>query len=358
MNLTEEQQEKILSLWNSRSNDPPALLELIKIAFPDKNVDGRSKEGRAVKEFLASRKIKARPAHEYKAKTKIELTDDQKKFIEDHAYSMVAVEIAKVLFKNEELTNLHQETRTVADHIESLSITTAMSPAQNDNQAPLEYKPPTTFNLSLSRINKYVPGGFNKQVLSAKDKKCVESLLKYLSTYRFTHQISTYGSQTDRDLFESSYIRYTFDKFNLAQEEVDQYLVLSAEVVIASNIQRRVEHLQNLLDDVAEDTEGRRISMALVESISTAQTEYNQCINRQTKLLGDLKEKRSDKLKKEIKENASILNLVQLWKEEDTRQKMVELAKLRRQSVKEEVSNLQGMDEMKSKILGLSEDEI
>ena len=102
MELTKEQRENILSLWNSRLDDPPALLELIKTAFPDKNVDGRSKEGRLVKAFLASRKIKARAAHQYKAKDKIELTDEQKKFIEDHAYSMVAVEIAKVLFKDEE----------------------------------------------------------------------------------------------------------------------------------------------------------------------------------------------------------------------------------------------------------------
>ena len=38
--LTEEQQEKILSEWNSRSENPPSLLDLIRVAFPDKTVDG------------------------------------------------------------------------------------------------------------------------------------------------------------------------------------------------------------------------------------------------------------------------------------------------------------------------------
>ena len=64
--LSEEQKQNIVNEWNSREENPPSLLELIKIAFPDKNVDGRSKEGKAVKAFLASRSIKARAAQEYK----------------------------------------------------------------------------------------------------------------------------------------------------------------------------------------------------------------------------------------------------------------------------------------------------
>ena len=63
----------------------------------------------------------------------------------------------------------------MSDHIESLNMATAMNPIRNDNAPPVVYKAPTTFNLSLSRINKYVPGGFDKEVLTARDKKCVES---------------------------------------------------------------------------------------------------------------------------------------------------------------------------------------
>jgi len=57
--LTEEQKAKILEEWNSREENPPSLLELIRLTFPDKpNIDGRSKEGRSVKDFLASRDLK------------------------------------------------------------------------------------------------------------------------------------------------------------------------------------------------------------------------------------------------------------------------------------------------------------
>ena len=69
--LTEEQKSIIIKEWNSRPDNPPALLELIRLAFPNENVDGRSKEGRAVKEFLGTRDIRARGAHEYQTKDEI-----------------------------------------------------------------------------------------------------------------------------------------------------------------------------------------------------------------------------------------------------------------------------------------------
>ena len=74
--LTQEQELLILEEWNNRPDSPPSLLELIRIAYPDKNYDGRTKEGRAVKTFLATRQIVADGAHVYKPKDKVELTED------------------------------------------------------------------------------------------------------------------------------------------------------------------------------------------------------------------------------------------------------------------------------------------
>ena len=210
----------------------------------------------------------------------------------------------------------------------------------------------------LWRINKYIFDKIDKNKIDAKIRRNINCAIGYINVFRFTHQINNYTTETSRELFESSFIRYTYDKPDLTAEEVDQYIVMSAEVVIAANIQRRVERLQVLLDNAAQDSEGRRISMSLVESINTAQGEYHQSIARQHKLLGDLKEKRSDRLKNELKTNASILNLVQLWKEEESRKKMLYLAESRKRVVKEEVENLSSMDEMKSKILGLNEGDI
>lgn len=353
--LTTEQEQIILKEWNSRPDSPPSLLELIKLAFPGQDLDGRTKEGRAVKAFLATRKIKARAAHEYQAKEKMALTNEHKQFIESNADMMNGKEMACVIFANPELTNLHQEVRTVNEYIRTLDL----QPYEDPDEVPSSlYKPPKTFDKTVNTVNKYVNNGIDKNKITSGVQKNIDSLINYLSTYRFSHQINTYSSQTDRELFESSFIRYTHDKPDLTQEEVDQYIVLSTEVIIAASIQRRTERLQELLDAAAEDTEGRRIAMALVDAISSAQTEYNQCINRQQKLLGDLKQKRSDILKSKIKENASVLNLVQLWKEEETRKKLIQLANIRKKAVSDEVENLTGMDEIKCKIMGISKGEV
>ena len=358
VSLTKEQQEAILNEWNSRPDNPPSLLELIRSAYPNQDVDGRSKEGKAVKAFLATREIKAHASHQYQPKQKVSLTAEHKEFIRNNFSMMSSVEIARILFADPELTNLNQESRAVSTYVESLNPAIAHT-AQTELLPDIEaYDPPKTLSATISKVNRYVHEGLNKSKLSINDKNGLKALIGYLHTFRFQHQISTYRNDTDRELFESSFVRYTFDKPDLSQEEVDQYIVLSTEVVISNNIQRRVERLQELMDATANDSEGRRISMALVESIDTSHKEYNQCVNRQQKLLESLKEKRSDKLKKQISENASVLNLVQLWREEESRQKMIKLAEMKKKTLKKEIENLSTMDEMKARVMGISRDEV
>lgn len=363
VSIPEDRQQLLLAEWESRPSNPPSLKESVQIAFPDieeKFQDGRSKYGKCVKAFLASQDMKAKASHEYQGRDDVSLSDEMKEYIVNNGHAMSDLDVAKIIFDDNTLTNLHKETRLVSGYRQSQGIEQSLLvPSQtNDVPSQAEYKPPRTINLIISRVNKYVLDGIDKDKLTARQRKEIESLIGYLHTYRFLHQINGYDSQVDRDLFESSFIRYTYDKADLTQEEVDQYIVLASEVVIASNIQRRVEHLQGLLDDAANDTEGRRISMSLVEAIGKAQNDYHQSVGRQNKLLSDLKEKRSDRLKNQIKENASIINLVQMWKEEESRKKLIQLAELRKQVVKEEVKNISSMDEVKARILGISEDEV
>jgi hypothetical protein len=103
---------------------------------------------------------------------------------------------------------------------------------------------------------------------------------------------------------------------------------------------------------------GNRIPMPLIEAVTSARTEYNQCVTRQQKLLNDLKVKRSERLSNLVKENASILNLVQMWKDEDTRKEMIKMADMRREILKGEVGRLSSMDDVKARIFGLTEEEV
>ena len=354
--LTEAQQLKLLTEWNNRPDNPPSLVELVRVAFDRDDLDGRSKEGKAVKEFLASRQIKPRKSHEYQAKGLIDLSLEQKEYIGNNCSTMTGIEIAKILFKNEELTNLSQETRSVLEYIKTLPTNIKYNNQENENLSTDEYRPPKSEDRMIAKINRYIMDGVDKNKLTHKHKKDISSLIGYMNTFRFIHQINLYNDERDRELFESSFVRYTYDKSDLTQEEVDQYIVLSTEVVISSNIQQTINALQNQID-ISMEADGK-IPMALVEASNTARKEYNDCVNRQQKLLNDLKVKRSERLSKQVKETASIINLVQMWKEEESRAKLLKMAEMRKQVVEKEIDRLTTMDELKCKILGISKDEI
>ena len=354
--LTEEQRLLLLKEWNERPTNPPSLSELVRLAFNRDDLDGRSKEGKAVKQFLASRQIKPKKSHEYQAKGLLDLNQDQKEYISNNCNTMTGLEIAKILFKNDNLTNLSQETRSVLEHMKNIPQNIKYNNAENENLSTEEYRPPRSEERMIAKINKYIIEGIDKSKMTHKTKKEILSLISYMNTFRFTHQINLYQDDRDRELFESSFVRYTYDKSDLTQEEVDQYIVLATEVVISSNIQQTISVLQNQIDLAIQ--EDGKIPMALVEASNTARKEYNDCVNRQQRLLNDLKVKRSEKLSKQVKDTASIINLVQMWKEEESRQKLIKMAELRKQAIEKEIDRLSSMDEIKCKILGISKDEI
>ena len=359
MKASEEQKEFIWKKFEEGITDiKPLTSDFVDKFFPDEpdNMkDGRSKYGRLVKDILVERGLKAKASHQYQPKEKIKLSEEDSEFIDNNYRMMSFVEIARLLFDDSNLSNLSPEARAVQEYIQNLNTEESFQAGEIPQE---EYKPPKTIDRAISKINKYILEAIDRSKVTASDKKNCETLIRYLHTFRFLHHMNHLSTNVDRELYESSFIRYTHDKPDLTQEEVDQYIVLSGETVIASNIQRRVEHLQGLLDDAANDTEGRRISMALVESINTAQNEYHQSVNRQHKLLDDLKQKRSHRLKNQLEENASILNLVEVWKEEEGRKKMIALAEMRKEAIAEEIDNISSMDEIKARVLGLTKEEI
>lgn len=354
--LTQDQQDFIIKIWNENKDDPPSLQDLTQKVFPEiPNLDGRSVYGKAVKNFLASRSLNVKTKSQYTPKNRVDFTQDQKDYISNNASLMTPVEIARELFNNYSLTNLSIEARSVQEYLDTLPKQVNTNTAEEPDNSS-DYKPPKNLERALVRVNKYVLNGLDKDKLTAKHKKDLTSLISYLHTYRFLHQISTYVLAADRDLFESSFIRYTYDKSDLTQEEVDQYIVLSTEVVISSNIQATIQTLQQQIEN--EVNSGNRIPMPLIEAVNSARTEYNQCVGRQQKLLNDLKVKRSERISNQVKENASILNLVQMWKDEDTRKEMIKMADMRREVLKTEIGRLSSMDDVKARIFGMTEQEV
>ena len=167
--------------------------------------------------------------------------------------------------------------------------------------------------------------------------------------------MNTYMNMDDRNLFESVFVSYCYDKSDLTREDCDKTIILAAESVIASNKLKYIELFQ--IEQERSIRETQRVSMSIVEAINTATTEYNASIKRQQSLYNDLNEKRSEKIKGKMKEAASVLNLVEIWKQEDKRIKMLKMANERRGKLKEEVDRLDNMDDLIVQIVGLSEEE-
>jgi hypothetical protein len=51
------------------------------------------------------------------------------------------------------------------------------------------------------------------------------------------------------------------------------------------------------------------------------------------------------------------LNLVETWKDEESRQELIRMVELRKSTIKEEVKKISSMYEVKARIFGLTEEE-
>lgn len=356
--LNDEKKLAILKKWEQSTDSPPSISELIKFAFPEivdeRMLDGRSIYGRAIKELLVKSGAKKNVKVEYKPKGDIELSEDFKVYVINNCRTMKSVEMARVLFNNPRLSPASQESRSISNFYKTLNQVVINS----DDYPEEDYKGPNTVDRVVARIKKYVDDAkiWDFRKLTPTQKKNCDALMGYLSLYRFKYQIDSYEKPSDKKLFESSFIKYSYDKNDLTQENCDQYILLCSEIVTDSHIQETINMLQSEQDRVLND-EGK-ISMAVVEAVKTARQEHNDCVKRQQTLYKSLTQERSDKLSEEIKDKASLLNLVNLWKNESTRREMIALANERKKKLGEEIDRLESMDDLKAKIIGISRNEI
>ena len=350
--LTPEQEQILIKEWNSRPKDPPSLKELVQLIY-GVEFDGRDKRSKLIKKFLVTRKINPRTTQDLS--TPIQLTEEQKSYIANNIATTTVVEIAEVLF-NKKLTGLDLETRAVINFARTLD--NRVKYADPKLLSSSYYKTPKIESAMIQVINKYVDDPIDIKKYSDKQKRWVKAMLSYVNSYRFEQQINTYATEADRSLFESCFISYTYGKDDLNPEERDQYIILCSEVVISKNIQERIEKFQRLADDSVDTSEeGKRLSMNVVEMISGMRKEYNDCVKRQQSLMDDLKVKRSKRIQERVAENESILNLLDAWRNYEKRQLIIKYGIEKKKNTENEVARLDGLDELKFQIFGLTKNE-
>jgi hypothetical protein len=360
--LNENHKSRIYEILNK--NPEATLTEITAFVYENKNIDTRSKQGREIKKFIIDNNIEYKSRSVYQ-RERISLTEDQKEFIKNNFKDQHYLDIAKLIFKKE-LTHLSLESKEVSKYINLLKskeensfeqIDYIPEEKQDNDNIITEYFPPRRLDQTVARINRYLNLNWTLE-LKAIQLKQAESLQRYLNTFSFCYQINTYKREDDRKLFEDAFIRYTYNKEDLSQEELDQFITLCTEVVTASTILQQVEELRQMLRQSSEEDEGRNIKMQLNEAINNLQTEYNQCRGRQNKLYKSLVDDRSKKLQERKEENASILNLVQAWKDEEKRKSIINLAEAQKQNLEQEAKRLSSMDELKAIIKGIDIDEM
>lgn len=361
LTLTDKQKRDILDEYN-KAPEKFRLANAIKAAWPDvPDASGRSKHGIVVKSYLATLNIKAFGSHVYLPPKTITLTDQQKEYIANNAKDG-PMKIARDIFNNQALTNLNMEARAVLEFYQTL-------PPQAVNEFEVQevpngmYKPARTLNSVIWKINSYfkdASGALDKDKLTHKQLKALEALIGYINTYRFIYQINMFETESDRKLFESTFLRHTYDKADLTQEEVDQYIMVATETVNMTKAWERKEKLQRLMEELSERSEDDKFNatMRLVEAIGKAESAYDDCQSRVNDLLDSLKVKRSKRLEQKIQENASILNLVEAWKAQETRDQIIKVVEQQRENLEKEIQRLDSMEEIKCRILGIGREEV
>lgn len=347
--LTEKQKEEILKLFKQN----PDLMFITRKVFNDESIDGRSKQGRAVRKFLAEQDKKANTSLAPKVE-QVHLTKEQKEFLmtDNIEVGMNALEVARLTFKDRDVQPLSMKHRVIVDFLK-----TYRPEIVDDNEIVTKEKwtPPKSINRAIVKINNFCATALDELTIQTKQKKLVEQLIIYLRSPRFNHFINQYATLADRDLFESEFVRAVWDKPDLTNDELNLYVTVCTNYVRQKHIQQRIDKLNALLDD--QDNE-RDITMRLTEIIKATSEELNQCEKRIESLTKDLNGSRTARLKAKGEENGSIFALVEAFQEREERDRMIMMAELQNKLIEEEADRLESMDDYKARVLGISKKEL
>jgi phage gpG-like protein len=349
MELSEEQKNVI----RSNAKEVSDLTELTKLAFPDSDkVDGRSKQGRAVRKFLLNNEIEYETKHIY-PKDDIILTQEQKDFVDQSVSDgMTCAQAAAVLFPEVRVTHTSKEYQAVFEYVDKND--EIKTPASED-AINKRYSPPKASSKIIKKINDYAQTSINEEKLTMSERKGIESLGGFLASPRFIQVINTYDSQADRDLFEAEFVRATWDKPDLTSDEINLYINVCMDYIHLKNIQSAINKLNRMFDE-AEDQQD--LTVRLAELLKTKSEEYNQCEKRMESLIQKLQGDRSKRISSKHQQNASLLSLVQLFQEEEEREVMIKIARLQREAAKEEAGRLESMPDWKARVLGISKEDV
>jgi hypothetical protein len=346
--LTEDQKKAITIAWRESPKDnPPAIMDLVNLCFPDKGLDGRSLEAKAIKEFIVSFGG-TYSTREHRRIGPYELSVAEKALIQDNI-GMRALDLAKMLFPHiPNMSQLSRECIAIRKFVESLTVKPQNLEIDYDKGA---FTPPENYSSCLKLINKYNYDVLSIADISENQKQGVYALVRYLHSPRFLKTISTFKDEENRNLFLSEFIRTTYDKPDLSVDELNLYISLCSLYPLEHMALSEREALSQKLAEEMESEKGR-ISEATVKAIEAKNKEYKEIQDNQQRLIKELNGSRSKRLDSHAKAHTSVLSLIAYWREEKKRQKMLAFADVKKKALKSSVEELLTFDSIKAEIFG------
>ncbi len=380
--LLEHQKERLIDFWNT-THPPPGLADLTKVAFEDKGVSlteeqlkSKSKESRAVRKFMsteafarATKSSNSPPPMTKVVQKTLELADGHKKYIDDNLGKYSIQQFAEKIFRVKDPKYTSAECVAIKNYIATNSVPMAaqIKPEifENDPTPEIQleslpegefektYRPPKTLDQASSRVNKAIDGKLKPKCweTDSKVRENLKSLIQFCHSGRYLALIDKYTDDL-KDLFEQSFVKYVWDKPDLTQEEIDLYLNLCCNSVDYISMREEMVFLQKMQKDCSDDSDGKRISMSIVESIANLRSEMGDCQKRQEKLVETLQGKRNERINTKIKENENFTILVDSWRQKTGREKFLKFAENREKEVKDEIERLETLDSYLIEIYG------
>ena len=348
MKLTEDQQKLIRNNYQAISD----LTRLTQMVSGDEALDGRSKIGRAIRKFMVEQGLDYETSGHQKVDDII-LTNEEKEFLDSHAgQNMSSIQLAELLWPDREIKKLSKEQRVVADYIKNHHPDFIRA---EESAIGLKYSPPKALSRSIKKINDFAGRSLDEAKLQVQDKKCAETLMSSLSSPRFLQVINNYTSQEDRELFEAEFVRSVWDKPDLTSDEINLYINVCMDYINLKHIEQQKSKLNLMFDDAQDQQE---FTIRLTEILKTKSEEYNQCASRMDKLITKLNGDRAKRVASRNEQTARILNIVQLFQEQEQREIMVKMAEMQKQIIQKEADEIESMSDWKSRVLGVRKDDV
>lgn len=347
--LSEAQKKVILERYKEINN----LNTLTAIVWNDETLDGRSKQGQAVKQFLVDSHLAYETTKKKIREDIPPLTDEQKDLILLEAENNSNItDITRLVYRDETIQRLSKEWRQVQAFIKSQNPELIDG---KDDVAVGAFNAPKDQVRLVNLVNEALGTTISPEKISGKYKAYFDKLAVNLSNSKFRRIINAYESKRDRDLFIDEFIRLTFEKPDLTPDELNLYFQIIRDGNSLEVLESKINKMNNFFLEIEEASE---LKQSFSENLKACVDEKNQITKRIADTTKKLQGDRGERLKNQNRDDASFLTIVQMAQEEEGRKRMMALAKLQKAAISEEANRLETMDSLLCEIFGFEKEDI